>query len=117
MTPEDFAIRLHATVIVESTETYRDLFLHTSPEEASDTYWKKALSLFNSLPPEQRETFFEILRQVATDTASHVLGVIDGVSFLEGFDNEFQLTQGHDKRLLSGDLQSIFLATEERMTR
>lgn len=77
--------------------------------------WRRALKLFGALSPEQREVFFEVVRQVAVDTTSNVLGVIDGVNALEGVHGEFELRLGGKK--LSGDLQSQFLIEEERTRR
>mgnify|MGYP003628499107 CR=1 FL=1 len=51
-------------------------------------------------------------RQVAVDTTSNVLGIIDGVNFVEGLPEDFMLLYGRDKKL-SRDLQSLFLVEEE----
>lgn len=115
MTPKDFAVAIKQSVIEENLAVYRDIFVQTSPEDASDPYWKRALVLYSSLPPDQRPVIFEIMRQVAVDTTSNVLGVIDGVNFLEGTSDEFTLFYGRDK--LSGDLQSLFLVEDERTAR
>ncbi|QDQ28768.1 transposase [Chitinimonas arctica] len=113
MKPQEFAIKLHAAVVEENTVAYRDLFSNSTIENTSDAYWKRALAFFSSLEPSQREVFFEILRQVAVDTTSNILGVMDGVNSLEGGDVEFQLIANGDEEL-NGDLQSIFLAEEEK---
>ena len=54
-----------------------------------------------------------IIRQVAVDTTSNVLGVIDGVNSVEGVDAEIRLTYADENLLLSGDLQSLLLVEEE----
>ena len=73
-----------------------------------DSYWKRALPLFKSLSPGQQEVFFEIVRQIVTDTVSNTLGLLDvGVGT-----GEFELYyEGGTK--LNGDLQSLFLAVDE----
>lgn len=114
MSPTDFVILLRAAVIDENMAIYRDLFTGTSIDKTSDIYWKRALALFNTLPSEQREVFFEIVRQVAVDTTSNVLGVIDGVNSVEGMNAELLLTYGDEKQPLSGALQSLFLVEEEK---
>ena len=111
MTPKDFVVRLHAAVVEENTAIYRDLFLNTSIEAVSDSYWKRALVLFNKLSPEQQDIFFEVVRQIAVDTTSNVLGVIDGINVFEDADGGFALTCGTQQ--LNGDLQSLFLVEEE----
>lgn len=117
MTPNDFVVRLRDAVIEENCSIYRDLFTSTRVENASDAYWKRALALFNTLPPEQQEVFFEVLRQIAVDTTSNVLGVIDGVNSVEGIDAEFVLTYDDEEQPLNGDLQSLFLVEEEKIER
>lgn len=112
MTPEQLVNFLHESVIDENVALYRQLFARTDPEKASDPYWIHALALFGGLSEEQREWFFEVVRQIAVDTTSTVLGVIDGASYLEGADGRFELTHGALK--INGDLQSLFLAEEER---
>ncbi|PWE43397.1 transposase [Pseudomonas prosekii] len=113
MNPKDFVIGLKTTVVEENLSIYKDLFSSTSIKDVTDEYWKRALTLFNSLPAEQREVFFEVIRQTMADTTSNILGVIDGVSIMNDEDDEFSLTYGDDKKSLSGDLQSLFLAEEE----
>jgi hypothetical protein len=107
MTPEQLVNLLHSSVIDENVTLYRQLFARTDLEKASDPYWNRALALFGGLCEEQREFFFEVVRQVAIDTTSSVLGVIDGASRPEGADGRFELTH-------NGDLQSLFLVEEER---
>jgi hypothetical protein len=103
------------SVVEENSEAYQDIFTSTSPEGASDPYWRKALTLYNSLLPDQRTVLFEIIRQVAVDTTSNVLGVIDGVNYLDGATQEFSLLYGAKE--ISGDLQSLFLVEDELKAR
>ena len=111
--PTDFVASLGKAVIEENASIYRQLFTETSLTKVSDPYWKRALTLFNSLSLEQREVFFEVIRQVTVDTAANVLGVIDGVNTLDGIEEEFLLTDGGNTKL-NGDLQSLFLLSEEK---
>jgi hypothetical protein len=113
MTPESFVWKLNAAVVEENNATYRALLLNTDPNEASDPYWKRVLTVFSNLNAGQREVLIELTRQVAIDTAANVLGVIDGRCALEGVDGEFRLTYG--ARNLAGDLQSLFLERAEQL--
>lgn len=115
MKSSDFVQLLRAAVVDENVAIYRDLFTNTLTETASDTYWQRALALFNSLSPEQQDVFFEVVRQIAVDTTSNVLGVIDGVNSIDGINEEFILTYGDENKLLNGDLQSLFLVEEEKV--
>ncbi|MEB0048744.1 MULTISPECIES: hypothetical protein [unclassified Pseudomonas] len=114
MNPKDFVTGLKTTVIDENISIYKDLFFNTPIESATDEYWKRALALFNSLPSEQQKVFFEIVKQAMVDTTSNILGIIDGVSTIDGANDEFSLTYGEDHKTLAGDLQSLFLAEEEK---
>ena len=116
MTPNDFVAALRMAVVEENTGMYRQLFTSASVAKASDPYWKRALTLFNGLSAEQQEVFFEVVRQVAADTTSNVLGVIDGVNALDDVDEQFVLTCESGSKL-NGDLQSLFLVEEERASR
>lgn len=113
MTSEHFAAGLMQSVVDDNVSTYRELFANTLPDDASDPYWKRSLALYHTLTPDQQSVFFEVIRQVSVDTTSNVLGVIDGVNFIAGGDEEFTLIYGRDQKI-SGDLQSLFLVEEEQ---
>lgn len=110
MKPDDFVLKLKEAVIEENISIYRDVFKETTIDQCSDIYWKKALFLFNSLSIDDKEIFFEILRQVMIDTTSNILGVIDGVNLINGIDKDFTLI--YEGEVLNGDLQSIFIENE-----
>jgi len=114
MTPDDFVSRLRAAVVEENTKLYSQLFANTPAADASDEYWRRALSLFNDLSADQQKVFLEVVRQVAADTTSNILGVIDGVNALDGASGPFELRSSESSTNLSGDLQSLFLVQEER---
>jgi hypothetical protein len=115
-TPKEFVSQLRATVIDENVAIYRDLFVGTSVESASDLYWRRALIMFKSLSPEQQKVFFDVVRQVAVDTTSNILGIIDGVSSLGNMKEKLALVSSQEPSILSGDLQDFFLAEESSMT-
>jgi hypothetical protein len=112
--PKDFVIGLKTTVIEENLTIYKELFSSTPIKDRTDEYWSRSLTLFNSLPAEQRDVFFEVIRQTMVDTTSSILGVIDGVSVINDESDDFSLTYGNDEKSLTGDLQSLFLAKEEK---
>lgn len=112
MTPAEFAQSLYQVIAIENLETYRDLFTENSVEKVSDPYWKRALTLFSSLPLEHKEMFFDVIRQISVDTASNVLGIVDGVASLDAGTPSFELTAGGVR--LEGDLQSLFLVEAEK---
>jgi hypothetical protein len=115
MLAKEFVSHLRIAVVEENMAIYQQLFNSISVTTASDPYWKRALSFFNNLEAAQRTILFEIIRQVSVDTTSNILGVIDGVNTLDGLKGEFHLAY-EDEQQLNGDLQSLFLAEEERVS-
>jgi hypothetical protein len=114
MTPEDFVSKVRSAVLQQNADIDKDLFESTTPESASDAYWRRALALHRSLRDADRAVLFEIMRQVRVDTVSELLGILDGSSALEGPREDFVLTSQPDDRKLNGNLQDLFLEVEER---
>ena len=112
MNTEVFVSGLREAVVEENIAIYRQIFSETALSSATDPYWQRALHLYANLTVEEREVLFEIMKQVAMDTVSNVLGVIDGVSVLGGMSQPLELRSGAD--VLSGDLQSQFLVLDEQ---
>jgi len=112
MTPKVFVSGIMRGVIDENVSIYRDLFSKTPASEASDPYWRRALALFGSLTEEHRSILFEIMRHVSVDTASNILGVLDGVNSIDGGEADFTLLSATGQKL-NGDLQSLFLVEDE----
>ncbi len=116
MHPTEFANALMVHVVDQGMTLCRDVYSNSCAELARDPWGKRALTLFQGLHPEQQEILFEIMRQVRVDTVSSVLAVLDGVSPLEGAFEDYTLTYNGGETL-NGDLQSLFLATDEERTR
>ncbi|MBW8321032.1 MAG: hypothetical protein K0M49_12065 [Arenimonas sp.] len=117
VTPEDFVMKIRKSVINENQVLYRDLFENTPIDSATDPYWINAKNLFGSLKHDQRDIFLEVIRQTSIDTASNLLGIIDGVNSIDDVNGDFLLTYDGGDEPLNGDLQSIFLVEEERSSR
>ncbi|WP_024677808.1 hypothetical protein [Pseudomonas syringae] len=113
MNPKQFVTGLKTNIIDGNMSIYKELFLNTPIESTTDEYWKRALVLFQDLSTEQQAAFFEIITQIMIDTASNILGVIDGVNSIDDENNEFFLTYGDDNNALNGDLQSLLLEEVE----
>jgi hypothetical protein len=99
MTPQQLVNGLHSSFIDGNLTLYRDIFLTAEVDHARDPYWKRALALFNSLTEDQRTVFFEVMRQTAMDTTASVLGVLDGVSSIEGVKGEVVLASDGMQKL------------------
>lgn len=110
MEPVELTRAIKAELVDANVKTYEDLFRSTDRDEASDPYWAKVLAMFDSLPPASQGVLFQIMRQVAVDTVSNMLGVLDGSSTLPGVTEDFHLTLDSDKDAkLNGELQGSFL--------
>ena len=112
MTPRDFAIGMMRGVVDENVAAYRELFTKGSSSNAVDPYGRRALMFYESLSEDQREVFFEVIRQASVDMTSNVLGVLDGVNTIEEIDPGIVLLDSTGHRL-NGDLQSYFLVEDE----
>jgi predicted nucleic acid-binding protein len=112
MKPLNFVNQIRKYVIDENLNIYKDLYRNTKAKDVKDVFWKKSLSLFNKLDNDEKNHFFEILRQVEIDTVSNVLGVIDGVV---QFENQLDLTLyiENSNEPINGELQDILLEQEE----
>lgn len=113
MNQQEFISGIRKEIIDQNLAIYRDLFATTDAAKATDTYWKRALGLHSSLSEGQREVLFQIVRQVMVDTASNLLGVLDGVNWLEGQTEGFKLTTENSKEELNEGLQDLLLGMEE----
>lgn len=113
MTQQELIHRIRAEIIDQNLAIYRDLFTTTDPAGASDPYWKQALMLHASMSDQQRDVFFKIVRQVMVDTTSNLLGILDGVNWLEGQVEGFKLTNESGAEKLNEGLQDLLLSMEE----
>ncbi|MDA3873595.1 MAG: hypothetical protein PF795_06515 [Kiritimatiellae bacterium] len=113
LNPERLARQFKTSIVDENLELYRSLFESSPAESVTDPYWEAALSLYNQMTSEQKPVFIQILRQVMIDTTSNILGVLDGVSTLEGADDDLVLKSKTIGDELSGELQDLFLTLFE----
>ncbi len=109
MTDKDFIIGIYESVINENNSIYYDMFTKANIDEAKNTYWKEAVRFFSNLSDEDKVIFFKILRQITIDTVSNILGILDGVSTIEGYDGFFKLLIEGNDTPINGDLLDLFL--------
>ena len=117
VTPEELVENICNSEIDENHVLYRNLIENTPIKSATDPYWVKAKILFEFLNHDQRDIFFQVIRQTSIDTASNLLGIIDGVNSIDDVSGDFLLTYDGGDEPLNGDLQSIFLAEEAESPR
>ncbi|MFT8212365.1 MAG: hypothetical protein ACMZI0_20645 [Symbiopectobacterium sp.] len=84
--------------------------LNKEPDEGVDIY-AKARKVLSLLSDEDKEVVFDFFRITITDTASIILGTIDGSHFPAGIDNDFKLIYGDEE--VKGELQDIFIEKAE----
>lgn len=107
MTPQALA-KIILTEIVEANtdETIRQLSDASTPSGQNDV-WLAMQALYRDLDLEQRKALRSLLQRSATDTASSILSVLDGNTYmLIGRQNVALLWNGEN---LSGELQDSFL--------
>lgn len=84
--------------------------LYKNSEKSSDLYGKMrdVLSVLNN---EQKDIIFQFIRHAMIDTASTILGTIDGTTFPKNADGVYTLK--YDGKEIQGCLQDYFLAKVE----
>jgi len=112
MTPEEFVSVVRDHIVNANVAEYHELLEHTSPANASDPYWRSLLELYGRLPAADRAVVLAVMRQVASDTVSTLLGAIDG-SCAIGLPEGVTLVTSEGQSVLSGSLQDMFLLAEE----
>lgn len=109
MKREKFVLNLYNLVSTENIEIYKNLFENTDTKKVKDDYWKSALSFYNKLSNHDKKMFFEILRQISIDTTSNILAILDGVTYMENQDDDFNLSFVKTRETINGELQDLFL--------
>jgi hypothetical protein len=107
----EFIEDLRKIVIEDSVLSSKTLL--DSSVEAKDPYWKDILLIYNSITEEQKMSFINFLRLIKVNTLSHVLGILDGSSYLNEKREGFKLITEPDQEIINGHLQDIFLEMEE----
>jgi len=109
MSPKDFVEALYDEVVNRPAAEYFTELDQCTQSDIKDDYGKSVWKLWSELTDEQRAVVRSIVRQVAIDTVSHMLGIIDGPTLLNKYRGEFCLTYDGGPPL-NGDLQDLFLA-------
>ena len=116
MTPKTFAACAGSNLVNKNLDFYKAM-LASDPTGARDDYWKRAIALYSRIPREQQLVLVEIMRQTIVDTISNVFAILDGVTTIESPREEFTLTSESDPQKINGDLQELFLESEEEFLR
>lgn len=112
MKPEEFVRAVKAAVVEENVGLYAELLRSTDRGVVRDDYWKNVLALYDSLDDRGKAVLLMIMRQVAVDSVSNVFGILDGSSSSSIGREVLSLLDGANNKL-NGNLQDLFLASEE----
>jgi hypothetical protein len=105
----EFANCIAKEVVDENMSTYKEL-IRTPPHKLTDPVWKQLTEAYNTMTRDQQIAILVFARQVIVDTASNLLGILDGNVILHDYRKEFSLKYGESNEKLNGDLQDQFLA-------
>ena len=81
--------------------------------EPTDPIWKQGIQLYKGMTKEQKEAFLNFLRLVQANTVSHIFGILDGSSYLEGKNDDFVLKTESSEAPINGYLQDLFWEMED----
>ena len=110
---EIFVKSLYESIVKENLQLFKNLYETTNVTPKTDDHWRKAISFYDSLTDENKDTLMSIIEQIMIDTISNMLGVIDGNSTLK--DCSFEPKLLLDSIDTEGELQDSFLEfIEER---
>jgi hypothetical protein len=102
-----FVKSLYESIVKENLNLYKDLIETTNVTPKTDDYLKEAISFYDSLSYENKNTLMRIIEQTMIDTISNMLGVIDGSSTLKDCSLEPKLMLSSIDT--EGELQDSFL--------
>lgn len=107
----ELVTKLREQVIENDNRIYQNLLDTTT--NAKDPIWQGILPIYKGLSNNQQVAFLQFLRMIQVNTLSHVLGILDGSSYITENGESFILkTEGKDE-MINGYLQDIFLEMEE----
>ncbi|KQQ54404.1 hypothetical protein ASF84_13740 [Pseudomonas sp. Leaf127] len=98
-------------------ELFEANFLHyktslTQPADNQQDAYGKARNALASLNDSQRMEVIDFLKIVMADSASVILGTLDGVHFPNDLEGEFTLSMNGEA--IEGDLQDLFIEKAQK---
>lgn len=107
----EFVTKLKGQVIDGDNKIYQNLLNETN--EATDPIWQNMLLIYKKMTKDQQLAFVQFLRLIQVNTLSHVLGILDGSTYLAESIEDFVLKTAGGDHQINGSLQDIFLEMEE----
>jgi len=112
MDANEFVIGIKQSVI-DRVFVYYETTLESSPS-ATDPVWKGILPLYKVLANEEKAVFLQLVRLVQVNTVSHMLGILDGSSYLNDKPESSFLQLKQKKGLLTGICRICFLRWKKK---
>ena len=111
MTDNDFVKNVEREVLEDMFNRYFNTMETIDRSSVNDPYWKKILTLYDTLDINGKDNLKALVRLVMIDLLSNIFAKLDGVSSFKNQTNQFDLRYGDIT--ISGDLQEIFLMDVE----
>jgi hypothetical protein len=111
MNDHDFVVGIRNRVLSDNWNAYKGIFSRTTPESATDPYWREALRLYSRLDQNDRDVLLTVMRQVMVDTISNIFAVLDGAATFPG--PREKITVDVSGQRIGGTLQDQFLELEQ----
>jgi hypothetical protein len=106
-TAESIAESWGRVLFKEQIDRLEEILTGRNPGELANDF-AAAARIFQKLDAAQRSALMTLLKVVIADTASIVLGSLDGSTTIDGIEKEFSVTYGGND--VRGELQDGFLA-------
>lgn len=102
---------IHYEIAIDNLDIFRRRYFETEYRSVTNPGFRRAMELAQHLSESDRSTLLEIIRQVSVDTASTVLGILEGTVVPDQIEGEISVI--YDDEDISDEIQSMFLIVEE----
>ncbi|MDX4947321.1 hypothetical protein [Providencia manganoxydans] len=102
---------LYQELFVENVAIYSKRLSRVDDLSSSLGVFDKTRKIYSNLTDDEKETITNLIKVVIADTASVVLGTIDGTHIPNNIDGDFELFYKNEQ--IQGDLQDYFLELVE----
>jgi len=113
MKDKEFVAAVFGELLVKNFEQYKEALI--KPVNNDNDAYATARNALSLLGDSQRHDVIDFLKIVIADSASVILGALDGVHYPDNLEGDFVLS--FDGEEIQGDLQDIFIekAQEENV--
>lgn len=108
---EKIIVEIYKEIFEDNFHQYSKRLNRQSIENNKDDTFSQVNKVFISLSEKEKNAIMNMIKIVISDTASTILGTLDGTHMVDNIDKDFQLI--YDNEEIQGDLQDLFLALVE----